>query len=174
MIISYFSGYDTRQDYAETLVAAAFLAGFLAFLIYGQWAGLPKHPFDILSGEYLPLILSLVAFGGAVFYAFTAALVRRARDAGFPVAVGPSLLMVMAPLLYAAFVRVPEDQSQLVAIYSVLLLDVMLLFLLAVALAIIDRLDVHEEPDLCQPSLPSIPRSGFSAMGSKPRNGLRS
>lgn len=162
---AYLGGYDTRQDYADTLGAAAFIAGFLAFLINVKWASLPHEPSDMLSGEQMPLLLAVLSMGGAVVFALAAALVRRARDAGFPVAAGPALLALMPPLLYRAFLDPPADRTAVVAVYAVLLLVVMLFLLLAIALAIIDELDVREHVDLYQPSLPNIPRTGFSAMG---------
>lgn len=164
MITSYFMGYDNRQEYVGTLTAASFFAGFLAFLIYGQWDRLPGDLSEVMSGEHLPLLLCILLLGGAAMLAITAAFVRRARDAEFPVSVPLLLLGALVPLVFLAFADPPRDRVYVVTIYGVLLLDLMLLVLLALLLALVERLNVSEEAVPLQPALPAVERKGFAAL----------
>lgn len=166
MISDFFKGYDTREDYTGLLMAAAFVFGFLALLVYLQREDLPARWSDLLSGEFLPLLVSTGVLCGSACLLVLAALVRRARDAGFPVLVAPAMQVLLVPLALLSRGDLISGRVPLMLANAAFLLDLLLLLALAGLLGIVDRLDISGAPP-AQPEHPPVARSGFSALAER-------
>lgn len=125
------SGPCPRQEYAELWIAVMMILGILVLAVNGGWLNFPKDRCDLLSAEYLPLVVQVAGPLCAAVWAFCASTVRRCRDARFPVHV---------LLLFSAFFVLSTVTARVAASGSVVsgvLLDVLVwmsAFLLALVL----------------------------------------
>lgn len=80
-----FKGQCTRRDYAELWVAAIIIIALVVLASKGGWLTLPSDRCFLLSLEYLPLVVQVVAPLAAVAWMLLASTIRRSRDCRFPV-----------------------------------------------------------------------------------------
>lgn len=79
------SGPCSRRDYVELWIAIMMIQALVVLAYNGGWLNVPKDRCDLLSVEYLPLVLQVAAPLCATGWAFCASTIRRCRDALFPV-----------------------------------------------------------------------------------------
>ncbi len=138
-----FTGPCTRRDYAELWLAAVIIGGLIASACASGWLMLPDDRCYLLSVEYLPVILQVMAPLSAVGWALTASSIRRSRDARLPVS-APILALVFY-LLAVTAVGITHSGMALYLLKGMLVLAACLLGLIFSGLFLLDDFGLDPE-----------------------------